>query len=63
MFEGLIRMVQWTVTNGSVDYYKWFEGLTGKVWRVNKNGLEGKYGWEKALLQMAEGLSTLGGVA
>jgi hypothetical protein len=47
-------MVQWTVTNGSKDGYKWFGGLTGKVWRVNKNGLEGKYGWEEALMQMAE---------
>lgn len=34
-------MVQWTVTNGSMDYYKWFEGLTGKVLRVNKNGSKG----------------------
>lgn len=49
-------MVQRTVTNGLVDYYKWLGGLTGKV-------LEGEHGWEKAILQMAEGLSTIGGVA
>lgn len=49
-------MVQRTVTNGLVDYYKWLGGLTGKV-------LEGEHGWDKALLQMAEGLSTIGGVA
>lgn len=49
-------MVQRTVTNGSVDYYKWFGGLTGKV-------LEGEHGWEKALLQTSEGFSTIGGVA
>ena len=34
-------MVQWTVTNGSKDYYKWFGGLTGKILRVNKNGSKG----------------------
>jgi hypothetical protein len=48
-------MVQRTVTNGSVDYYKWFGGLTGKV-------LEGENGWDKALMQTSEGLSTIGGV-
>ena len=31
--------------------------------RTNKKGLEGEHGWEKSLLQMAEGLSTIGGVA
>lgn len=49
-------MVQRTVTNGSVDYYKWFGGLTGKV-------LEGEHGWDKALMQTSEGFSTIGGVA
>ena len=31
-------MVQRTVTNGLVDYYKWLGGLTKKVWRVSTDG-------------------------
>ena len=45
----------------------WFYGcelrLTRVARRSNKKGLEGEHGWEKALLQMAEELSTIGGVA
>lgn len=48
-------MVQRTVTNGLVDYYKWLGGLT-------KKSLEGEHGWDKALMQTSEGFSTIGGV-
>ena len=61
--RGLTRVARRLNKNGSKDCYKWFSGLLQMVWRANWKGLEGEHGWEKALLQMAEGLSTIGGVA
>lgn len=35
-------------------------GITRVVRSSNKKGLEGEHGWDKALTQMAEGLSMIG---
>ena len=43
-------MVQRTVTNGLVDYYKWLGGLTKKVWRVSTDGEKPYCKWQRGLL-------------
>lgn len=52
-------MVQRTVTNGLVDYYKWLEGLTKKVWRVSTDGIKPYCKWQRGLARLVEWVSDI----
>ena len=52
-------MVQRTVTNGLVDYYKWLGGLTKKVWRVSMDGIKPYCKRQKGLARLVEWVSDI----